>query len=1211
MKYKDPLSELEKVVGEWEGASSLLGPHTENGPNKVKKSKSIIPSKTSAQQYFDKCLSPQFKEEQEWASRRDWKRPDVGRRVAGTSIASGIGWNWADESVATPPSIVKANFENHQRRIKAKSPKEAVRESYYSDTKDGLLKKAKHAAPHADAAIRESGVRNNQFDKLKRDLNKQFRHNRKFVQSQPVETAGTAAGKIIDDIPKTSDPAKIASSLDDLIDVKKAKASLGLYATFGIMGLELLSAREKTPSLFGMAGAGGAAFALGKAPWWTQLGGAIVGYALGRGVGYGIGGIGARGAPEIDGLDTESLSGDLRHKNFDFFDRREGPIHNASNAPSRPTYHHAGENHPSNRSQRQWKDGTYNVSQPHTGSFSVSPPNRSMQRQHSPSISGLHEGGMAASERQMYTEFGSGWLSKAWGGIRKMFGGGLGSGGSRVSGLSKPLTEILTRGGATGRDFSRKRMSGSRASHLIEGYLEQEGVTVIKGQEALRDVFNRRWGTGPSAVSGDILDEKVKDVASAGASFIEDLNAVYITDSKRELREKAFGTGSRLKLMAKGKFRAAFSDMEDMRARLLGHESLEQYFTTRKARGKAIASHQTPEIYRSEAELAAMLGPTTTDYVVKRRVSEFDRLASQYQRGIEADLLDSAGQGLTTGGEMNKLIDPEKRINLAYLRRALSDTKKIYKEAGVLSKRSLGNIEVTERFMAEGMAAHASRVEQMSDAFAGADRQTIRRYADSTRDLKVSRRRVVSQEEVSTRVAAEIEILRKKKQLGKINAEAQVQEAANTRNSISRASKGRNVPGMPETGEAARRNRDLGYHSGIDPFRKYLAKIGKNFNEVRESVHFQRALREGTVLETVGAGGMGSVRKMEVTIPPEALGLSEEHVGKIPKLKYLRKEYTTEYGKDFSVASMEAERKGLEAIEDTLGPSVYGAVSVDDAPFMFMEHLEETTTLKEYLKKGNKLTDKQFTKVEDAIGLMHQRGIAHGDLSAKNILINKQGQPFVIDPAPSRLAPGGSLSAIDPHARELSLLQDKVGLEELESAVNRQFDLAEEAVDVTDRMWFASNINTLRAVDPESWMSNLPGTFAEKREQAFSIFEKIKSRVRTTDTNNIFGIRDSVEDQMALATTTGHGQVPKNVAVAVNQSDTVATAIDAGMRPKVHFNQRNQELMRHSAVTQGNTAVTAVTHPGRRHRNMQASEDGMMKVLEGVNLFNPFGNEDD
>lgn len=145
----------------------------------------------------------------------------------------------------------------------------------------------------------------------------------------------------------------------------------------------------------------------------------------------------------------------------------------------------------------------------------------------------------------------------------------------------------------------------------------------------------------------------------------------------------------------------------------------------------------------------------------------------------------------------------------------------------------------------------------------------------------------------------------------------------------------------------------------------------------------------------LGRGGMGVVYLAEQMKPLRrnvALKLMRPAVSDDPHL----------------FARFEAERQALALMNHPAIARVFDAgVTPDGKPWFAMEYIEGAKTLLEYVR-GRNATERVrleiFATICEAVHHGHQKGVLHRDLKPSNILVDREGQPKVIDFGVARLA---------------------------------------------------------------------------------------------------------------------------------------------------------------------------------------------------------------
>jgi serine/threonine protein kinase len=143
------------------------------------------------------------------------------------------------------------------------------------------------------------------------------------------------------------------------------------------------------------------------------------------------------------------------------------------------------------------------------------------------------------------------------------------------------------------------------------------------------------------------------------------------------------------------------------------------------------------------------------------------------------------------------------------------------------------------------------------------------------------------------------------------------------------------------------------------------------------------------IIEALGEGGMSVVYTA-----------MQEHPRRKVAIKVLR-------GGQFSPVTAKRFYQEVEILGKLDHPwiaKIYNAGTHDDGtgatPYYVMEHVEEACELTQYLEKekpSRREVLKLFTMVTSAVEHGHHRGIVHRDLKPGNILIDKNGEPKIID----------------------------------------------------------------------------------------------------------------------------------------------------------------------------------------------------------------------
>jgi serine/threonine protein kinase len=155
-----------------------------------------------------------------------------------------------------------------------------------------------------------------------------------------------------------------------------------------------------------------------------------------------------------------------------------------------------------------------------------------------------------------------------------------------------------------------------------------------------------------------------------------------------------------------------------------------------------------------------------------------------------------------------------------------------------------------------------------------------------------------------------------------------------------------------------------------------------------------------TVVEKVGAGGMGEVYKV----------VDEE--GRIFALKRLIRELVSEEG----LLRLRREASAASALEHPNIVHFVTLVEHEDGPHIVMEYLDGQT-LKKLLAGGRRLDLSSAVlvaiQVAEALQCAHEKGIVHRDLKPGNILLTSSSQVKLLDFGIAKMlavAPGAGLS---------------------------------------------------------------------------------------------------------------------------------------------------------------------------------------------------------
>jgi hypothetical protein len=229
------------------------------------------------------------------------------------------------------------------------------------------------------------------------------------------------------------------------------------------------------------------------------------------------------------------------------------------------------------------------------------------------------------------------------------------------------------------------------------------------------------------------------------------------------------------------------------------------------------------------------------------------------------------------------------------------------------------------------------------------------------------------------------------------------------------------LEGMQDTGvSGARRKGFTDFGSGKDAARELLRAMGlfkkttpdmakavkKTLPEAEEmafetalaSPQFQELLGKGKKVKSLGEGGIGSVDLMEVDVLGE-------------KFQYARKSYF----KDSSGVPLDIindEQRGLNVLKESIGPTPYGRGRIvgdkgEPTEVMYMEYVPGGKTGTDYARLKGGLKENQIEQLKKGIKTLHERNLSHTDFKLDNVMIDKDGDAFLIDPMPGRLKSQG------------------------------------------------------------------------------------------------------------------------------------------------------------------------------------------------------------
>jgi hypothetical protein len=555
------------------------------------------------------------------------------------------------------------------------------------------------------------------------------------------------------------------------------------------------------------------------------------------------------------------------------------------------------------------------------------------------------------------------------------------------------LRTVLRLGGATAKELQKGFLGAKRMLQVSRSYLEGQGIKVVYGRKALAKELLKR---SPGKTKEQAFEFATKVAETSAAATLPKTGIVYMPSHKK-LRRQLYG-GSRLELLLKGKFRKAFASTKQMEAQLLTHEAVEhRLHQVSKPAWSKIAGHESSAIFMPDLEAATMIGPQAVLQTLHARKGQIKQSLESTTRKIEEGIQKHIKKGAMAVFGGKKPIGAKERVLAADLRQFSRKSGEMLEKAGYTAPK----------FM-----------------------QQVNEMRESVDDILIDHANKVRESLMTTQLSSTKRILRK--------------YHANT------------IRGISEQGLSGEANKGHGFHSGWDPLRRFIGKLGSTFNDVRGSKHFQRALEKGRKVRDIGSGGAGDVALMETELPRQVLGHSEEFVGPMPGLQYVKKTYKTDIGGYAKAEQLrEAEIMGLEVLEGNIGPTPYHVSSpTSKSPALYMEYIGESTTLDKFAKTGQKLNKSQVQSLENAVQEMHKQGLAHSDITTKNVMVSNTGQVSLLDPMPYRFAS----SADTEHAmNRVRQSQDKFAIDRIKEWTNSKDHAKQASASLTLDLWGMSN----------------------------------------------------------------------------------------------------------------------------------------------------------
>jgi serine/threonine protein kinase len=152
------------------------------------------------------------------------------------------------------------------------------------------------------------------------------------------------------------------------------------------------------------------------------------------------------------------------------------------------------------------------------------------------------------------------------------------------------------------------------------------------------------------------------------------------------------------------------------------------------------------------------------------------------------------------------------------------------------------------------------------------------------------------------------------------------------------------------------------------------------------------------ILGVLGEGGMGTVYQAEQQSPHRMVALKVIRAG-IFSRDILRR--------------FERESEALGRLQHSGIAQIYDAGTADDRPYFAMEFVEGRPLIAYASEQSLDVAARLelMAKISDAVNHAHQRGILHRDLKPGNILVDKTGQPKILDFGVARMIDSDSQAA--------------------------------------------------------------------------------------------------------------------------------------------------------------------------------------------------------
>lgn len=759
----------------------------------------------------------------------------------------------------------------------------------------------------------------------------------------------------------------------------------------------------------------------------------------------------------------------------------------------------------------------------------------SIAKQHEGPIEGFQEYGKAATLRKMLTDFGSGWDPLA-----KII---------REARLGRGVKEVMD------SPFIQNRIKAAMASGPVKklgegGYGAAELYKMKIGDKEVSFVKKTYFETGDEAVKVMNNEKRVLDVLSDditptvyGSGISEGGNPYMIMEyMEGKSAVKHASEGLPFSARHKASLDSALKRLHST-GEAFGDVRLENMVVVDNDRIALI--DPCPNRFDSAADV---LGPNARLALGQA----LDKRANALFRKLPSEQLQDE-INMSTGALAYGFV-PEENMDFSEISRrdwsrAKSITKMHLQEAGIPNWHpSQGYIERPELLPQTSAALELTQ--------SGQSAQTVKTFYRSAAQLK---------QEIRGNEAAE-----------------------NMINSTILNKHPNELEGFSQDGIAAQRRKihsDFG--SGRDPVRGLARMFGivtENSNialkEVLEHPEFKAALLNpnNKKLGEVGAGGVGSVSNYEMSIN-----------GK--KVKYAMKvshQPTTEFSKEY---------EGLRAMQDEAGPTPYMRTFVAGPTgqmheALYMEYLEDCVTLKEFQEAGLRLNGKQTIAIEKSMAALNKEGYFHSDLTPRNVLINKSGEAFVIDPMPHRY------SNI-PEFNQLGFNQDALAVREIIKGEVRHSDLQQLSNGPT---YIATNKAKVFSPEGDSLLEELYTRLGKKKHYQEYRRGALEIEAKKLQEMNHQVLQGNVANQKVReardgARRAGASLQPAKAVDIVSESaatglasqvdvSAVTSVAGAGASRK-SINAAKRSMLHKSVVSKMKSQLaTGNDLPSRRHRNM-------------------------